>query len=91
MPGVKTLEKRGFTLYKDSQYYIFKREEMADVLFDQIKIKIDSGTVRCSRYIFTKADGYKEEPLSLDTDILSAILIVIREIKKKGITNERQC
>lgn len=89
MPGVRTLEKRGFTFYKDSQYYIFKREEMADTLFDQIKIRIDSGTVKCSRYIFTKADGYKEEPLALDEDILSSILIVIREIRRKEQNEKR--
>lgn len=83
MPGVKTLEKRGFIFFKDSQYYIFKREELTDILFDQIKIKIDSGTVKCSRYIFTKEDGYKEEPLALDEDILSSILIVVRELKRK--------
>jgi len=82
MAGVKLLQKRGFILKEDSQYYIFERRELDAVLFDQIKIKKETMTFKCSTYIFTKEDGYKEEGMTMDLDIISAILVFLKDVKK---------
>ena len=82
MAGVKLLQKRGFILKEDSQYYIFERRELDAVLFDQIKIKKETMTFKCSTYIFTKEDSYKEEGMTMDLDIISAILVFLKDVKK---------
>jgi hypothetical protein len=84
LPGRKILENKGFVFYEDSQYYIFERRVLDTELFDQIKIKKDTRTVKCITYILTKDDGYKEEALTIDETILAALLVFISEIKKKG-------
>lgn len=86
--GIKRLEKRGFTFYPDSQFYIFERRELGTELFDQIKIKIDSLTVKCSSYIFSQ-DGYKEEPMLLDKYLMVSVLSVLNELKKEKNKNEK--
>lgn len=82
--GIKLLQKRGFVLKEDSQFYIFERSELNTMLFDQIKIRKDVLTFKCSTYIFTKEDGYKEEGMTMDLDIISSILVFLKDLKKKG-------
>lgn len=83
MSGIKQLEKRGFVFFEDSQYYIFERRELNTKLFDQIKIKLDTKTVKCTTYVFSSRRGYKEEALVLDRELIIAILAVVNELKKK--------
>lgn len=81
--GRKTLEKRGFIFYEDSQFYTFKREELGVQLFDQIQIRLDTKTVKCATYTFTSNDGFKESALTLDEELMTAIILVLRELKKE--------
>lgn len=80
--GIKKLEKKGFVLFEDSQYLIFERREFGNELFDQIRIKVSTMAVKCSSYILSK-EGYTEEPLILDEDILTSLLIVLKNMKKE--------
>jgi len=86
MAGTKILQQKGFVLKEDSQFYIFEREDLGQKLFDQIKIQKDKKTFKCATYILTK-DGYKVEAMTLDIDIVSAILVFLKDINKKGEKN----
>lgn len=81
--GVKVLQNKGFVLKEDSQFYIFERRELDTTLFDQIRIKKDTKTVKFLSYILTKEDGYREEALSVDDTIMASVLIFLSEIRKK--------
>ena len=85
--GVKILQGRGFVLKEDSQFYIFERREIDTKLFDQIRIKKDTRTVKFLSYILTKEDGYREEALSVDDTIMAAVLVFLSEVKKKEKQN----
>ena len=61
---------------EDSQFYIFERREIDTKLFDQIRIKKDTRTVKFLSYILTKEDGYREEALSVDDTIRDAGLVL---------------
>ena len=56
-------------------------------LFDQIRIKKDTRTVKFLSYILTKEDGYREEALSVDDTIMAAVLVFLSEMKKKEKQN----
>lgn len=81
--GVKILQNKGFVLKEDSQFYIFERRELDTKLFDQIRIKKDTRTVKFLSYILTKEDGYREEALSVDDTIMAAVLVFLSDVKKK--------
>lgn len=85
--GVKILQNKGFVLKEDSQLYIFERQELDTKLFDQIRIKKDTRTVKFLSYILTKEDGYQEEALSVDDTIMAAVLVFLSDIKKKEKKN----
>ena len=85
--GVKILQNKGFVLKEDSQFYIFERRELDTKLFDQIRIKKDTRTVKFLSYILTKEDGYREEALSVDDTIMAAVLVFLSDIKKKEKKN----
>lgn len=85
--GVKILQNKGFVLKEDSQLYIFERQELNTRLFDQIRIKKDTRTVKFLSYILTKEDGYREEALSVDDTIMAAVLVFLADIKKKEKQN----
>ncbi len=72
---------------EDSQFYIFERREIDTKLFDQIRIKKDTRTVKFLSYILTKEDGYREEALSVDDTIMAAVLVFLSEVKKKEKQN----
>jgi len=74
-------------LKEDSQFYIFERREIDTKLFDQIRIKKDTRTVKFLSYILTKEDGYREEALSVDDTIMAAVLVFLSEVKKKEKQN----
>ncbi len=83
MAGQKILEKKGFVLKEDSQFYIFERRELGTTLFDQIRIKKDTKNVKFLTYILSKEDGYKEEALNVDESMLTAVLVFLADVKKK--------
>lgn len=85
--GVKILQNKGFVLKEDSQFFIFERRELDTKLFDQIRIKKDTRTVKFLSYILTKEDGYREEALSVDDTIMAAVLVFLSEMKKKEKQN----
>lgn len=85
--GVKILQNKGFVLKEDSQFFIFERRELDTKLFDQIRIKKDTRTVKFLSYILTKEDGYREEALSVDDTIMAAVLVFLSEVKKKEKQN----
>ena len=85
--GVKILQNKGFVLKEDSQFFIFERRELDTRLFDQIRIKKDTRTVKFLSYILTKEDGYREEALSVDDTIMAAVLVFLSEVKKKEKQN----
>lgn len=85
--GVKILQNKGFVLKEDSQFFIFERRELDTKLFDQIRIKKDTKTVKFLSYILTKEDGYQEEALSVDDTIMAAVLVFLSDIKKKEKKN----
>ncbi len=90
MAGQKLLEKRGFVLKEDSQFYIFERKELDMTLFDQIRIKKDTKGVKFITYILTKEEGYKEESLSVDENMLAAVLVFLSDVKKKEKEDEKR-
>lgn len=85
--GVKILQNKGFVLKEDSQFFIFERRELDTRLFDQIRIKKDTKTVKFLSYILTKEDGYREEALSVDDTMMAAVLVFLSDIKKKEKKN----
>lgn len=85
--GVKILQNKGFVLKEDSQFFIFERRELDTRLFDQIRIKKDTRTVKFLSYILTKEDGYREEALSVDDTIMAAVLVFLSDVKKKEKQN----
>lgn len=89
MAGLKVLQKRGFVFHEDSQFYTFERQELDTKLFDQIKIRKDTRSIKFVTYILTKDDGYKEEALTVDERMLAAVIVFLNDKKKEKNDEKR--